>query len=78
MTTKDRKPRSPSPARIRVVSDGNGTIRLVRAVTDAKAIDHCVKPWTAHLASQDEILKYGVDAKIAVEDAAAQTGGDAE
>ena len=75
---KQRKPRSPSTAKIRVVSDGNGTIRLVRAVTDAKAIDHCVKPWTAHLASQDEILKYGVQEKIVVEDAAAESGGDAE
>jgi hypothetical protein len=76
--SKERKPRSPSAAKIRVVSDGNGTIRLVRAVTDAKAIDHCVKPWTAHLASQDEILKYGVDAKIAVEDAAAESGAETE
>lgn len=76
--TKDRKPRSPSVPKIRVVSDGNGTIRLVRAVTDAKAIDHCVKPWTAHLASQDEILKYAAEGKIAVEDAAAETGAEAE
>lgn len=76
--TEERKPRSPSIAKIRVVSDGNGTIRLVRAVTDAKAIDHCTKPWTAHLASQDEILKYAAEGKIAVEDAAAEPGSDAE
>lgn len=74
---KERKPRSPSTAKIRVVSDGNGTIRLVRAITDSKAIDHCVKPWTAHLATTDEAIKY-TEAGIKVEDAASEPAGDAE
>lgn len=68
-TSPKRRARSASKPTIRVVSDGNGIIRLVRAKSDKLAEAHCTTiVWAAHKASDDELIEHAA-AGVKVEEA---------
>ena len=59
--------------RIYIVRNGAADPRLVRAPNQAQALRHIVKPYTAKIPSQDELLA-AYDRGIKVEDASAEEG----
>jgi hypothetical protein len=54
--------------RIYIVTNGTADPRLVRAPNQAQALRHIVKPYTAKIPSQDELLA-ARDKGVKVEDA---------
>lgn len=54
--------------RIYIVRNGAGDPRLVRAANQAQALRHIVKPYTAEVASQDDLVA-AISRGVKVEDA---------
>jgi hypothetical protein len=61
-----------SKARIYIVDDGSPTSapRLVRAISQSQAIKHVTKPFTASVATQDQLIE-ALDNGVKVENAGA-------
>jgi hypothetical protein len=59
-----------SKTHLRIVSDGNGNQRLVRAKTDKAAVAHVVGTWFSRRAEVEEAAKL-IASGVAIEDAGA-------
>ena len=62
-----------SKARIYIVDDGDSKAppRLVRAISQSQAIKHVTKPFTASVATQDQLIE-AMDNGVKVENAGAE------